>query len=66
MELLFPRLLSTIPSIRAGGGPVPIAPRIEIGLFDTVNESLLGDAYAEGRWRPLSLSTFFSERWLEP
>ena len=37
-----------------------------MGLLDTVTESLFGDAYAEGRWRPLSLSTFFSEGWLEP
>ena len=37
-----------------------------MGLLDTVTESLFGDVYAEGRWRPLSLSTFFSEGWLEP
>jgi hypothetical protein len=37
-----------------------------MGLFDTIGESLFGDAYAEGKWRPLSLRTFFSEGWLEP
>jgi hypothetical protein len=37
-----------------------------MGVFDTAIESLFGDVYAEGRWRPLSLSTFFSEGWFEP
>jgi hypothetical protein len=37
-----------------------------MGLFDTILDSLFGDVYAEGRWRPLSLGTFFSEGWLEP
>jgi hypothetical protein len=44
----------------------PPAPRIEMGLLDTVTDSLFGDVYAEGRWRPLSLGTFFSEGWFEP
>ena len=44
----------------------PISPRIEMGLLDTITESLFGDVYAEGRWRPLPLSTFFSEGWFEP
>ena len=65
-EPLFPQPLSMAPSFGAGGRPVPIAPGIETGLLDTVTESLFGDGYAEGRWRPLSLSTFFSEGWLEP
>ena len=65
-EPLFPQPLSMAPSFGAGGRPVPIAPGIEMGLLDTVTESLFGDVYAEGRWRPLSLSTFFSEGWLEP
>jgi len=34
-----------------------------MGLFDTMRESLWGDA---GRWRPLTLGTFFSEGWHEP
>jgi hypothetical protein len=54
------------PSISGVGGPVTIAPRIEMGLFDTALDSLFGDVYAEGRWRPLSLDTFFSEGWFEP
>jgi hypothetical protein len=64
--LLFPEPLLPAPSFGGGGGPVPIVPRIEMGLFDTAIDSLFGDVYAEGRWRPLSLSTFFSEGWLEP
>ena len=33
---------------------------------DTIIESLCGDASAEGKWRPLTLDTFFSEGWREP
>jgi len=31
-----------------------------------VNEQLTGDAYAEERWRPLALGSFFTEGWFEP
>jgi hypothetical protein len=34
--------------------------------IDTIVNSLFGDVYAEGRWRPLTLGTFFTEGWLEP
>src|SRR5262245_41525572 len=54
------------PSSVPGNGLAPVAPRVEYGLVDTMAESLFGDAYAEGAWRPLSLRTFFSEGWLEP
>ncbi|MFO0889690.1 MAG: hypothetical protein U0790_11195 [Isosphaeraceae bacterium] len=54
------------PSYFAGEGAEPTAPRIEMGLFDTITESLFGDVYAEGRWRPLSFGSFLSEGWLEP
>ena len=36
-----------------------------MSLFDTITGSLCGDVYAPGRWRPLSLGSFFSEGWLE-
>ena len=36
------------------------------GLLDTITDSLFGDVYAEGRWRPLSLGSFFTEGWFEP
>jgi hypothetical protein len=49
-----------------GGAPAANAPRVEMGLFDTITESLFGDVYAPGTWRPLPLSTFFSEGWFEP
>lgn len=39
----------------------PTAPRVELGLCDTIIESLCG----EGKWRPLTLATFFSEGWNE-
>src|SRR5262249_39967425 len=54
------------PSYYAGGGLQPTAPRGEMGPLGTIVDSLFGDVYAEGRWRPLSLRTFFSEGWLEP
>jgi len=54
------------PSYFAGEGAAPTAPRAETSLFDTITDSFFGDVYAEGRWRPLSLGTFFSEGWLEP
>jgi hypothetical protein len=38
----------------------------ESGLLATIAESLFGDVYAEGRWRPLALGSFFTEGWLEP
>jgi hypothetical protein len=53
------------PSYDAGEGPEPVGPRITTGLFDTISGSLFGDVYAEGRWRPLSLRTFFTEGWNE-
>jgi hypothetical protein len=59
---LFPQPAFPGPSAGAGGGSVPV----EMGLFDTIRESLFGDVYEEGRWRPLPLSTFFTEGWFEP
>src|SRR5262245_2353623 len=35
------------------------------GLLDVICESIFGEASVDG-WRPLSLSTFFSEGWDEP
>jgi hypothetical protein len=54
------------PSYDAGDGALPTTPQIESDIFGTIAESLFGDVYAEGRWRPLSLSTFFSDGWREP
>jgi hypothetical protein len=38
----------------------------EMSLIATIEESLFGDVYAEGRWRPLTLGSFFTDGWLEP
>jgi hypothetical protein len=54
------------PSIEAVEGVRSTTPLIESTIFSTMAESLFGNVYAEGRWQPLSLSTFFSEGWHEP
>lgn len=42
-------------------------PRVEMGLLDTITESLFGDAYPEpSTWTPQTLGTFFTEGWLQP
>ncbi|HKM52521.1 MAG TPA: hypothetical protein VJY33_03865 [Isosphaeraceae bacterium] len=56
----------TAPSYYAGEGTEPTAPRMEMSLLETITDSLFGDVYAPGRWRPLPLRTFFSEGWFEP
>ncbi|HEV7730689.1 MAG TPA: hypothetical protein VGR62_00940 [Candidatus Binatia bacterium] len=33
---------------------------------EVVTDSLVGDVYAPGRWKPLSFGSFFSEGWDEP
>ena len=50
----------------APDGLVPAVPRVEMSVLATIADSLFGDVYAEDRWRPLSLGTFFTEGWLEP
>jgi hypothetical protein len=65
-EMDTPQPALAVPSYNSGQGSAPAAPRIEMSLLDTIIDSLVGDVYAEGRWRPLSLGTFFSEGWLEP
>lgn len=40
--------------------------RTETRRLDTIKESLCGNASAEGKWRPLTLDTIFSEGWNEP
>ncbi len=62
-----PLVSQPLPSARFFGPPgTPAAARTEMGLIDTITESLFDDVYAEGTWRPLSLSTFFSDGWLSP
>jgi hypothetical protein len=38
----------------------------EMSLLASITESLCGDVYAEGRWRPLTLGSFFTDGWFEP
>ena len=45
-------------------GAAPTAPRVVLGLFDTITESIFGKP-DPNTWRPLPLSTFFSEGWNE-
>ena len=42
----------------------PSAPIVQMGLFDTITESIFGQP-DPNTWRPLPLSTFFSEGWNE-
>jgi hypothetical protein len=49
-----------------GMGATPTAAPQDMNFFDVVTDSLAGDVYAPGRWKPLPLGTFFSEGWDEP
>lgn len=63
-----PMFPPSVPGLGAQGRNALAAspPRVEMSLADTITDSLFGDVYATGRWKPLSLDTFFSEGWLEP
>ena len=52
------------PTYYPANGGAPTAPRVELGFFDTITESLFGPA-DPNTWRPLPLSTLFSEGWNE-
>jgi hypothetical protein len=52
------------PSYYPGAGVAPPGTPVEMGLFDTITESVFGPADAN-TWRPLPLSTLFSEGWHE-
>ena len=45
-------------------GMIPSGTRVELGLFDTITESIFGQPDPD-TWRPLPLSTLFSEGWNE-
>ncbi len=38
----------------------------DMNFFEVVVDSLAGDVYAPGRWKPLPFATFFTEGWDEP
>ena len=52
-----------VPSYYDGEGSAP-TPRVEMGLFDTITESIFGQP-DPNTWRSLPLSTLFSEGWNE-
>ena len=52
------------PTYYPASGVAPTAPRVEMGIFDTVIESLFGEP-DPNKWRPLPLGDFFSEGWNE-
>ncbi len=52
------------PSYFPGSGLAPPGTRVELGLFDTITESVFGTPDPD-TWRPLPLATFFSEGWNE-
>ncbi|WZO95751.1 hypothetical protein EP7_002720 [Isosphaeraceae bacterium EP7] len=54
----------TGPALGQSFGVIPSTTRIETGFFDTIGESLFGKP-DPNTWRPLPLSTFFSEGWNE-
>ena len=53
------------PSAYGPGGAPGVRPRETMSLFDAALDSLTGDVYAPGKWRPLSLGTLFTEGWDE-
>lgn len=66
----FALVAGEVPALHPGdagrsGSPGPTGPAAW-GPCATLAESLWGDAYAEGRWRPTPLATFFREGWLSP
>ena len=60
----FTQPTGAVPSYYAGEGSAPTAPIVEMGLFDTITESIFGQP-DPNTWRPLPLSTLFSEGWNE-
>ena len=52
------------PSYYPGLGAGPTAPRVVTGIFGTITESVFGQPDPDN-WRPLPLSTLFSEGWNE-
>ena len=60
----FAQPTGTVPSYYAGEGSAPTPPIVQMGLFDTITESIFGQP-DPNTWRPLPLSTLFSEGWNE-
>ena len=60
--------LATASALQAQQPPrlPPPAPPSDMNFADVVFDSLGGDVYAPGRWKPLAFGTFLSEGWDEP
>jgi hypothetical protein len=52
------------PEYNPGPGAAPTALRVEMGICDTITESIFGQPDPDF-WRPLPFSSFFSEGWRE-
>src|SRR4029077_16116130 len=55
---------ASVPRATYYPGMVPTSTRVELGFFDTIGESICGQPDPD-TWRPLPLSTLFSEGWNE-
>jgi hypothetical protein len=56
-----------IPETSPVSSPTTVPPPVEMGLLDTITESLFGDVSRQpSNWTPQTLGTFFSEGWLQP
>lgn len=54
-----------LPSNDVRMNPEGAGARMTMELFEAGIESLLGDAYGHGKWRPLTFATFLTEGWDE-
>jgi hypothetical protein len=61
----FPQLSGAAPSFYTGDGCEPTCCKSGMGLLPTIRESIFGKP-DPNCWRPLPLSTLFSEGWNEP
>ncbi len=64
LQPTFAQPTGAVPPYYAGEGSEPTATRVEMGVFDTIAESIFGQP-DPNTWRPLPLSTLFSEGWNE-
>ncbi|HEY2159257.1 MAG TPA: hypothetical protein VGH33_26765 [Isosphaeraceae bacterium] len=54
------------PAIAPSGDGEGLRSSAVMSLIAAAEESLFGDVYAQGRWRPLTFRSFFTDGWLEP
>src|SRR4051812_13435047 len=55
---------TTVPRPWCNPGPDAASTRVEVGIFDTITESVFGEPDPDS-WRPLPLSALFREGWNE-